>query len=291
MAIYNLGSINIDHIYRVPHLPQPGETLKASGLVTVLGGKGANQSIAIARAGGTVHHIGAYGAQDPWILQSLSEAGVSVQHLCALTGPSGHAIIYVDAKAENSIVLFGGANQEITTDKIDSALASARAGDWFLLQNETNLGAYGAQKAKALGLKVCYSAAPFDADLVAEILPFADLLIVNEVEEREIHEAGVRFAERLGQIEVVTTFGSKGARFVAPGRQHEAAAFQVKAIDTTGAGDTFLGYLLAAFDRGDGIEAAMQTAMAAAAVKVSRAGTSTVIPTRAEVARFLEGHR
>jgi ribokinase len=287
MAIYNLGSINIDHVYRVPHLPQPGETLKASDLVTVLGGKGANQSIAAARAGAKVFHIGAYGAQDPWIFQTISGAGVDTQYLRAVSGPSGHAIICVDAQAENSIVLFGGANQQITPDQLDTALADAGTGDWLLLQNETNLGAYAARKAKALGLQVCYSAAPFDTSLVAAILPFTDLLIVNEVEEREINEAGAKFAERLGQIAVVTTFGSKGARCAAPDCQHDAAAFPVRAVDTTGAGDTFLGYLLAAVDRRDGIEAAMQYAMAAAAVKVSRAGTSTAIPTRAEVEQFL----
>ena len=288
MAIFNLGSINIDHIYYVKHLPLPGETLLATDLVTVLGGKGANQSIAAALAGSNVRHIGSFGRRDDWIIRSLSDVGIDTSNINAMQGPSGHAIIYVDATAENSIVLFGGANQQITEAQIDTALAEANEDDWFLLQNETNLGVYAVEMAASRGLKVCYSAAPFDRDLVRAILPFADLLIVNEIEERQIRAAGSELSQRLDQIAVVTTFGGKGARYASPNKEFCSPAYSVDAVDTTGAGDTFLGYLLAALDADEAIEIAMQRAMASAALKVSRSGTSRAIPGQAEVSEFIK---
>lgn len=288
MTIFNLGSINIDHIYYVRHLPVPGETLLASDLVTVLGGKGANQSIAAALAGSNVRHIGNFGGRDDWIIRSFSDAGVDTSFICPVQGPSGHAIITVDVTAENSIVLFGGANQQITKAQIDTALAEANEGDWFLLQNETNLGLYAAEMAASRGLKVCYSAAPFDRDLVRTILPFTELLIVNEIEERQIREAGSELSQRLAQITVITTFGGKGARYASPNKEFCSPAYSVDAVDTTGAGDTFLGYLLAALDADEVIEIAMQRAMAAAALKVSKRGTFRAIPAQAEVSEFIK---
>ena len=290
MTIFNLGSINIDHIYRMEHLPRPGETLMAAEVSSVLGGKGANQSIAAARAGADIRHIGAVGALDGWTLETLVAAGVDTTHTLSLPGPSGHAVIYVDAAAENTIVLFGGANQQIAQDQIDAALAKAKPGDWFLLQNETNLGTHAAAKAAALGLKVCYSAAPFDPGAVRGVLPFTDLLIVNEIEERSIREAMPDLSARLDQIAVVTTLGRKGARYADPRQRLEVAAYAVDAVDSTGAGDTFLGYLLAAIDAGAGIEVALKRASAAAAIKVSRRGTSSGIPNQTEVAAFQKDH-
>lgn len=110
MAIFNLGSVNIDHVYRVPHLPLPGETLASTSFRSGLGGKGANQSIAIARAGGQVHHIGAIGTDGGWLAEQMAAAGVDTQHLAVVDVPTGNAIINVDDAAENSIVLYAGAN-------------------------------------------------------------------------------------------------------------------------------------------------------------------------------------
>jgi len=290
VSIFNLGSINIDHIYQMQTLPRPGETLAATQVQTVLGGKGANQAVAAARAGADLRLIGACGAQDGWILAALGDAGVDITHVARLPGPSGHAVIYVDAAAENCIVLYGGANRQITTAQIDTALATAKVGDWFLLQNETNLGAYAAERAASLGLKVCYSAAPFDADAVRGILPFADLLIVNELEEAAIRDAMPDLSPRLTQIAVVTTLGAKGTRYAAPDLALDVAAYRVDAIDTTGAGDTFLGFFLAAIDKGATVEVALRRASAAAAIKVSRRGTSNAIPTQGEVAAFQRNH-
>ena len=125
MTIFNLGSINIDHVYRVPHLPAPGETIAATECHTGLGGKGANQSIAIARAGGTVRHIGMIGSDGDWAKQSLQHSGVDVSDVTATGAATGHAIIHVDRDAENTIVLFQGANIELTKTAIETALRSA----------------------------------------------------------------------------------------------------------------------------------------------------------------------
>ncbi len=290
MTIFNLGSINIDHIYRMSHLPRPGETLMAAEVSSVLGGKGANQSIAVARAGADIRHIGAVGADAGWTIETLVEAGVDTVHIMSLPGPSGHAVIYVDAAAENTIVLFGGANQQIAQGQIDAALAKAQPRDWFLLQNETNLGTYAASTAAALGLKVCYSAAPFDPEAVRGVLPFTDLLIVNEIEEQSIRDSMPDLSARLDQIAVVTTLGRKGARYTDPRQRFEVAAYAVDAVDSTGAGDTFLGYFLAAIDAGEGIKVALKRASAAAAIKVSRRGTSNGIPNQTEVAAFQKDH-
>ena len=121
-TILNFGSINIDNVYRVEHFVQPGETLASLSLDIVLGGKGANQSVAIARAGVKVQHIGRVCKTDSWVFSQLEACGVDVSHVVGVDEPSGHAIIQVDADGENAIVLHGGANQNFSVESIDAAL-------------------------------------------------------------------------------------------------------------------------------------------------------------------------
>lgn len=285
MAIFNLGSINIDFVYGLENMPRPGETLAAKSFHKGLGGKGANQSIAIARAGGQVHHIGGLNSQDTWAAEEMQTAGVGVANVTHLSTPTGHAIIYVDRNAENEIVLFQGANWEITEPQIDHALGAASTGDWFLLQNETNNGVLGAQAARARGLKVCYSAAPFDLDLVRDIIAFTDLLVVNEIEHEQIKQAGIEIPENMA---LLVTLGADGAVYSCNRTDINVAAYVVDPVDTTGAGDTFLGYALAALDRGNDVENAMRQAAAAAAIQVSRHGAAGAIPTMAEIKEFMK---
>lgn len=285
MTIYNLGSINIDHSYHVPNLPRPGETVAATALITGLGGKGANQSIAIARAGGHVAHIGAVGADGEWTVAALRAAGVDTAAVRVMDEPTGHAMIAVDAAAENAIVLFPGANTRIGEDQIAEALHAARPGDWLLLQNETNAGIAAARAARGKGLRVAYCAAPFDAAAVAEILPFTDLLSVNEGEAAELRAALPEAA--LAGCDLLVTYGARGAAYIGPDQSVKTDAFKVDPVDTTGAGDTFLGYALAGFDSGLTIEAALRRASAAAALQVTRPGAAEAIPEAGEVAEFL----
>lgn len=285
MTIYNLGSINIDHSYSVPNLPRPGETVAATARITGLGGKGANQSIAIARSGGRVVHIGAVGADGGWTVETLRAAGVDTGAVQVADAPTGHAMIAVDAAAENAIVLFAGANRQIDSDRVAATLAQARPGDWLLVQNETNGGVAAARAARDRGLRVAYCAAPFDAEAVAEILPLVDLLSVNEGEAAALRASLPEAA--LAGCDLLVTHGSRGAAYIGPERTVRVAAFAVDPVDTTGAGDTFLGYALAGLDGGMTVEAALRRAAAAAALQVTRAGAAEAIPPAREVADFL----
>ncbi|KUJ78058.1 ribokinase [Ruegeria marisrubri] len=280
MAIWNLGSINADMVYAVPHLPRPGETLAATELSHFLGGKGANMSVAAARAGATVHHIGAVGPDGRWTVGRLADYGVDTEHVAQVTVPTGHAIIAVEETGENLIVLFPGANQEIAVEQLEQALAGAKAGDLLVMQNETNAQVEAAQMGRERGLKVCYAAAPFDAEAVSALLPHLDFLILNEVEAEQLQQATGLAPSELPVAQVIVTLGSKGVRYFDSdtGESQEFPAYKVKAVDTTGAGDTFTGYVLAGMDQGMSMPQAIDLAMRAAAIMVTRHGTADVIP-------------
>ena len=287
--IYNLGSINADHVYRLAHLPAPGETLAAQTYAVGLGGKGANQSVAIARAGGSVRHIGAIGPDGRWMADRLAAAGVDCSAVADADAASGHAIINVDDAGENAIVIYPGANRALGADHVRQALAQAGAGDTLILQNETACQVEAARFAQEQGLFVVYSAAPFEAEAVRAVLPYLSLLIVNEVEAAQLCSEMNGTLADLPVENVLVTLGAKGAAWydTARGLDIRVAGFPVKAVDTTGAGDTYAGYLVAALAEGLAVKEAMRLAGAAAAIKVTRPGTADVIPTRVEVDDFL----
>ncbi len=288
MAVFNLGSINVDHFYKVPHLPRPGETLAATAHSVGLGGKGANQSVAAARGGATVVHIGAVGRDGVWTVDRLREFGVGVDHIAVLEMPTAHAIINVDPEGENAIVIFSAANVAQDETRIEQAFADALGDDFCVLQNETDKVAFAAERAREQGLRVVYSAAPFDADKVEEVLPFIDLLVVNEVEAQQLSNALGVSPKNLPVAEVLITRGAKGAVYRSGGQEIEVASFEVDPVDTTGAGDTYLGFFVAGLDAGMDIKGAMTFAAAAAAIQVTRPGTADAIPDLVEVKAFLE---
>ena len=280
MAIWNLGSINADLIYSVPHLPQRGETLAATDLSRFLGGKGANMSVAAARAAARVKHIGSVGSDGRWAVERLLEYGVEIQHIREVDAPTGHAVIAVDQSGENSILLFPGANQRIAETQITAALADADHNDIFLLQNETNGQKLAAKTASELGLRVCFAAAPFDAGIVREMFPFLDLLVLNEVEAQQLESAlGLGLAD-LGVDHVIVTMGADGCRHFdqKAASVEDFPAVPVTPVDTTGAGDTFTGYLVAGLDRGLPMKQSISQALVAAAIMVTRHGTADAIP-------------
>lgn len=289
MAIYNLGSINIDHVYAVQHLVEPGETLAAEQYRAGLGGKGANQSIAASRAGARVVHMGAVGADADWAIAKMVAAGVNVDAISRLDTPTGHAIIEVDPAGENAILLYPGANILQDRAKIETTLSGAGPGDTLLLQNETNAQVFAAQHAQARGMRVVYSAAPFSVEAVRAVAPYVSLLIMNEIEAAQLAAESDSDQEYLNISEVLVTRGSKGAlwRNQRTGKTVEVAAFSVTPVDTTGAGDCFAGYVAAGLDSRLDISAAMRRASAAAALKVTRMGAADGIPTSAEVDAFL----
>ncbi len=281
MAVWNLGSINIDNVYRVSHLPAPGETLHAADYTQGLGGKGANMSVAIARAAARVTHIGAVGPAGSWTVERLLEYGVDTGHIATLGDQAtGHANISVAEDGENQIVVFSGANKSITEDMVGAALSDAAAGDILVMQNETNCQKYAAKIAKTLGLQVVYAAAPFDADAVAKVLPYTDLLVLNEVEAGQLMAVMKRELGELGVPSIVVTLGSEGSKWldVSAGSETHMPAIPVTPVDTTGAGDTFTGYLVAGLDRGMPMLQALALATQAGALMVTRQGTADVIP-------------
>lgn len=289
MTVWNLGSINVDLFYRLAHLPLPGETIPAMSHQTGLGGKGANQSVAIARAGAQVHHIGMIGPDNRWVLDRLVQYGVDVTHVSEAEAATGHAIIMVDELGENSIVTFAGANYAQLVGKIEAALSHASAGDILALQTEVSHLAEAAQIARARGLTVVYSAAPFKPEIARKMLPHVDLLVLNEVEAAQLAETLGTPVEEVPVANMLITLGARGARWrdQESGEVTEIPAFAVEPVDTTGAGDCFIGYVLAGLDQGLARADAMRLGTAAAALKVTRPGSADAIPPRDEVDAFL----
>lgn len=288
MTIFNLGSINVDLFYRVPHLPAPGETLAARSFHRGLGGKGANMSVAAARAAARCVHIGAVGRDGAWTVDRLMEYGVYTHCISTVSADTGNALIAVDDEGENNIILYPGANHAIDADHIATALAEAGPSDIFLTQNETNAQRGAAEQASARGMRVVYAAAPFDAEAVQAVLPLLDMLFLNAVEAQQLQDATGTGPEALPVRDVIVTLGGEGARWfnTDTGEVRSFDAVPVTPVDTTGAGDTFTGYVLAGLDRGLPMAQAIGQAMIAGAIMVTREGTADVIPDLRDVQDF-----
>lgn len=288
MTIHCLGSINLDHVHRLPHFPKPGETLQDTGYAVGLGGKGTNQAIAACKAGGDVRLIGAVGADGGWARGQIVAAGLSLDAITEVEAATGHAVIYVDAGGENQIVIHGGANQAIPAAHIDAALARAKPGDWWLTQNETNAVVESTKAAKERGLRTVHVAAPFDPAAAGAILPHLDLLSVNEGEAAALAAHLGATPETLPVPALLMTMGARGALWRAGGETVTVPAYPADVVDTTGAGDTFLGYALAALDADLPVIEVLRRASAAAALSVSRPGAADSIPAQTETEAFLK---
>jgi len=288
VTVYNLGSINIDHFYRMPHLPLPGETLAAIGYMKGLGGKGANQSVAAHRAGARVVHIGAIGKGDGWIAGQLASHGLDLGAIARVEALTGHAIVTTDPAGENVIILYPGANRMQSLKGIEDAMGAGQAGDILLLQNETSHQVEAAMLAREHGMRVFYSAAPFGIDPLKAILPHITHLLVNAFEaEALVSATGTALAD-LPVKAVIVTRGAKGAEWIAADSEPLVVpAYPVTAVDTTGAGDCFAGSLAAALDQRMTPAHALRYAAAAAAIQVTRPGTADAMPEHHEVEAFL----
>lgn len=288
-TIFNLGSVNIDHVYHVPHLVRPGETLASTGYARGAGGKGFNQSVALARAGAAVVHIGCTGQDGRWLRAILADEGVHCTHLLEVSEATGHANIQLVPGGENAIVLHPGANRAIAANQVEEALKSACPGDWFLCQNETSLVPESMRAAKAAGLKTAYNAAPADRGISSQALAHADILIVNETEASELGkgssiEENLRLIrEKHPRMHVIATLGADGVVWSGPEIFLKAIPPACRVVDTTAAGDTFAGYCLAALLEGLPPAEALALGCRAAALCVSRKGSSCSIPSKWEI--------
>ncbi|MFG2644227.1 ribokinase [Streptomyces sp. NPDC048370] len=289
-SIVVLGSTNMDLVAFVPRAPARGETVTGREFRTIPGGKGANQAVAAARAGADVSMIGAVGTDEfgARLRAALDSSGVDTDLLRAAEGPSGTAHIVVDDEGGNAIVVVPGANGTVTTlDHGDEALIATA--DALLLQLELPLSAVteGAVTARRLGVRTVLTPAPAQ-QLPPELLAATDLLVPNEHEAAALtgiadpHAAATALLAHVP--EVVVTLGASGSLYAARGREpFTVAAPRVRAVDTTAAGDTFVGALAVALGEGRPVREAMAWASTAAALSVQRAGASSSMPYRSEI--------
>lgn len=297
MKVLCFGSLNIDYVYRVPHFVTEGETLFSPELGVYSGGKGLNQSIALARAGAEVWHAGAVGREGLFLLDELAAAGVHTENVELLDGvQTGHAIIQRDAAGANCILLYGGANRRISREQIDRTLARFSAGDVLLLQNEISEALYLVECAVEHGLRVVLNPSPME-DALLPLFPMADLLLLNEVEAAQFlglapgaepERLAAELRKRLPRTEFVLTLGAQGALYQHGNVFLRQRAFPVRAVDTTAAGDTFTGFFLASRLSGAEVSEALRLASAAAALAVTQPGAAPSIPTRDLVEAFLK---
>ena len=293
MKILNIGSMNLDMVYQMDHIVQPGETEASYGMNVFLGGKGINQSVAAAKAGAEVYHGGMIGEDGQPFLDACREFGVDARHIRKVEGKSGHAIIQIDKNAQNSILLFGGANQMLTAEYVDSVLADFAAGDILLLQNEVNMLPYIVDKAHAKGMQIALNPSPFNEKLREVDMGKIDLFLLNEVEgfqvtgEKEAEAIIAKLLELYPHARIVLTLGKDGAVYADREQKHFQPIFPVKAVDTTAAGDTFTGYFLACLCEGMEIPEVLKRSAKASSIAVSRPGAVPSIPWRAEVEEAL----
>lgn len=298
MKVLSFGSLNIDYTYKVDHFVQKGETLSSKSLQVFSGGKGLNQSIALAKAGADVYHAGAIGEDGRFLLEEMEKAGVDTSCVKILQDErTGNAIIQNDAEGDNCILLYGGANQAITKEQIDEVVAKFDAGDYLVLQNEINELPYLMTKAHECGLKIVLNPSPMNEKILELPLQYVDFFLLNEIEavqilnwkeedESDMDVLAAALQAKYPNSKVVLTIGSAGAIFTNGDKQFRQPSFRVKAVDTTAAGDTFSGFFISGLLSGLSEEASMERAAKAAAIAVTRPGAAPSIPTKDEVDSF-----
>lgn len=292
--ILNFGSLNYDYVYTVHHIVQGGETIASAGMETYCGGKGLNQSIALARAGARVFHAGLVGEEGNQMIELCKESGVDARYIRKIAGKSGHTIIQVDQNAQNCIILFGGSNRKMTHALIDEVLQDFEAGDYLLLQNEINEIPYMIDQAYQKGMKIVMNPSPYDEHVEECDLSKIEILMINEVEGEQITgkkdaaDILTELVNRYPDMKILLTLGSRGAIYCIKEQQFIQTAMKVDAVDTTAAGDTFTGYFLDSVLRGLSVKQALRRATAASALAVTRPGAAASIPMSAEVEKMLQ---
>lgn len=285
--ILNIGSLNLDYMYAVPRFVTAGETLLSSRRNVFPGGKGLNQTVAAARAGAKVYHAGAVGADGDMLLDLLRDAGADVSAVSRVDAPTGHAIIQVTPQGENAIVILGGANRSVTPETVEKALEKVDADDILLLQNEINGLDAIIRRAAKKGLRILFNPAPMEESVKSLPLELLDTLVVNEGEGRAL--AGDMDALRTvyPRQKILLTQGSRGASLWTGSELIFQPAFPVQAVDTTAAGDCFLGYYAAAIAENLPYAQALRLAAAASALAVQRQGAAPSIPIRRDVEEMI----
>ncbi|MDR1108342.1 MAG: ribokinase [Spirochaetaceae bacterium] len=292
MKVLVFGSLNIDLIFSVDHIVGPGETISSTSLIKSAGGKGANQAAALAKAGMSVYMAGKIGPDGAFLLSLLQSYGVNTRRVNRYDGATGQALIQLDKNKQNAIMLFAGGNAQITIDEILSTLAEFNPGDIIVLQNEIVHLREIMEAAKKRGLTLCLNPSPYDQKIETLPLDLVNMFFVNEIEGAAL--AGMEgepslprvldgLAARFPGAEIILTAGKDGAYYGFQDIREKGTIIDMPVVDTTGAGDTFTGYFIAARNRAYSVPQALEIACKAASYAVSRKGAMEAIPTASEI--------
>jgi len=294
MKILNFGSLNLDLVYQMPHFIRAGETLSSTAFNKNVGGKGLNQSVALAKAGAEIYHAGLIGEDGEMLRAFLAENGVDTRFVRTIDQPSGHAVIQVEPAGNNCIFLFGGANQCVTESFIQEALEPFGEGDFLVLQNEINSIDRIIEAAHTKGMQVVLNPSPIADNLKELPLEKISWFILNEIEGGELSgetdpdKILDKLTELYPHAQIVLTLGGDGSVYCGKGERIRQQVYKVQAVDTTAAGDTFTGFFFAAV--ADGVEPAeaLKRASKASSISVTRPGAAASIPTLNEVLEALK---
>jgi len=289
MKILVFGSLNVDHTYHLPHINRPKETISARSYDIAAGGKGLNQAIALAKTGEHVYLAGVLGTNAELLEDTLNKFNVDISLLNRLPIPSGHAIIQIDDNSENAIFIYAGSNGAVDKEYADRVLNNFDKGDLLIMQNEINLQDYIMTEAHKRGMTILMNPSPCDEKLNDQPLELVDYFFINEVEGELLTgfsqpgEILNGMLEKYPGCHVILTLGSDGACYKDSKSFCKVAARKVKAIDTVGAGDTFMGYFIYGLVHGFDPEKCLTIATKASSITVQRKGAAQSIPTLDEV--------
>lgn len=289
MKILNFGSANVDYVYSLDHIVMGGETISSKELNIFPGGKGLNQSIALARAGVKAYHAGCIGLDGQLLIDTFESDGVDLKYVRRVEEKSGHAIIQVSQDGENSIVLYAGSNHKITKEHIDDVLCDFDKGDIILLQNEISNLEYVIEKASEKGMFIIFNCSPINDNIFSIDYSRINCVILNEVEmsaitDKESFDEGIDdILARYPDMKIMLTLGKRGCLYADKNTRVSHPIFKTTVVDTTAAGDTFTGYFISEMAKGRDIAEVLKVASCASAIAVSRHGASTSIPKYEEV--------
>lgn len=294
MKFLVFGSLNIDKVYKLPRLPERGETLYCSSYEEHVGGKGLNQAVSLAKSGEQVYIAGALGRDGTFLSDFLEKSGVNTSLLKITDSFTGQAVIEVDCEGQNQMILTPGANYAPDETYCNEIIKNFNPGDVILMQYETSCVGYMMRLAHDRGLTVAFNPSPYKDEIQNLPLEYVDHFILNEYEcqclaaESSTGSAVKKLSRRFKESIITVTLGDKGSVSIRNGEKSTASAFQVNAVDTTGAGDTFTGFFLSTLLSTDDVVKALRLAGAASAIVVTRTGAAETIPGKPEVLRFLE---
>ena len=286
MKVLNFGSLNYDYVYEMEHFVVAKETISSIGYKRNFGGKGLNQSIALAKAGTEVYHAGKVGGDGQDFIDYLNKYNVKTDYLIKDNNEAtGHAIIQV-CNGENCIILHGGANQAIDEKQVEETISHFEKGDVLLIQNEISSMNTIIKLAHEKGMKIVFNTAPMDSKIFTYPLDLIDIFVENEVEGKGLGQTNSDNIEDIIKAlqnkyptkEIVLTVGENGSYYIKGDTVEYQEAIKVKAVDTTAAGDTFTGFFLSSYLNGSTAKQALQLATKASAITVQGEGAAKSIP-------------